>query len=1204
MKQFTRFLMLVAALLTSITAWGRISPGERVTDLSSLKTGDRIFVQGKWGPNNVDLVEAHWLSTYWPTEKADSIVVAVSETVGSQAAFELEETGNTYTIKYADGTTEELKGFYVKNVNSGLWLNKGAATSVTYTTRLYLTTEKETEWYISKAVTMGTNDAGDNVNIAPENASFFFCVADDGQILTLNNNYTEQGAYTERVAYFNNSTVWHEIDYAGEDDQSLEAVLQDIDELYSISYKNYGNIVQGTNPGFCIPSYAEALDAAMANSQDDSKLGTVEDATECYNNLLKAYVDVRDKGMVPVSDGYYWFVNCQSEWDGLTEGGTQVSLQVKNGNEVWWCKLDTTKAEFVWKITDKGDGKYEMKNLATTQVVDNGSNSKGSVYTIEGESKTNVKFVPLAATQGSFGIYVNNTIDDAAEDWNYIHCLNHGNVSVNTGNIACLWLSRPQEYSGWYMIRVSDETVKKLTPEDEEVKKQKEYKLLIDSLQTLDNEISTMLKKSIEVDTTTAIDVTPKLDEEIDSNFASFFSNAGMSVEHGFSYGNDGSGFLGLIDNDPSTFFHTTYNAQPKWSDYTDMGQGYGYSTSKHNLGCKMTQAVNNVCFIWQNRSTYADAPVKFDLEASNDGENWTPIFYGYNFYTVPGNGGVMNVGPINLGDNYQYIRFSTAGCSRGTFFNLAAWQILANTTFVKGSALDAISSETLNTLYTEISNSNKLLEEATVNHITSLKQQIAALTSAYNDFNKAFVDPAELKTALENAKSTLKGFVITENTVGTYAMTADTTALHQSMVEAETKLAEGGYTEEFIATLSKTINDQVAELENHIIKPDPNKWYQMQFASEEEYNEYNFSSDGEPLIDRVACITQGYDEETEGPKLYDNVEDITYGKVWLQSVAAEDAWNVPELSYFRFIAVGDSGYVLQNKATGLFLPNLGTSVNVNLSINPGVFKVVSLGYGFVTLLSHSMVDGATNNNDFHFGNPSSRYYIVGYPGGMATKSAFHLVTIEEEDKTIGSANMTGTRAFVATEDLTFEECDAYVASGIVSPTDAEGMTYIAMKKVESVEAGTPVVIVPYDAETPYMVTTGTNFISEPLTTVGVKGTFVVKKISDGSASLKKDSEGTLYWQPSSTTGISSTAYGIHLDMTDIAYLDKVNEEDADLLILIKGYNPIVSVDKIKTDTVGSKHEIYTIDGVKVYAQPNDLNKGLYIIDGKKVLVP
>lgn len=33
-------------MLLSVSAMARISPGNRVEDLSALKTGDRIFVQG------------------------------------------------------------------------------------------------------------------------------------------------------------------------------------------------------------------------------------------------------------------------------------------------------------------------------------------------------------------------------------------------------------------------------------------------------------------------------------------------------------------------------------------------------------------------------------------------------------------------------------------------------------------------------------------------------------------------------------------------------------------------------------------------------------------------------------------------------------------------------------------------------------------------------------------------------------------------------------------------------------------------------------------------------------------------------------------------------------------------------------------------------------------------------------------------------
>ena len=1204
MKKFTRFLALAIAILASVNAWGRISPGERVTDYSLLKTGDRIFVEGKWGPNNADLEAGHWLSTHFPARRADSIVVAVQETVGSQAAFELEESGSTYTIKYADGTTEELKGFYVKSVKSGLWLTRGKEEGITYTCDLMLTENKATEWYISKAVTMGQNPDdpdGDRINIAPENAAFFFCLAGDGTVLRLNNNYKDatNTYFCDKVAYFNNSTVWHEITYASEEDNSLEAVLLDIDELYTLAYTLSQTLVVGTNPGFCDENYYNALDVAMANSQDDSQLTTAEAAQTCYDNLLNAYLDISEKGVIPIRDGYYWIVNCQNEWNALQEGGTQVALSAQ-GKEVWWNTINKDKAEYIWKIAQLPGGKYAMQNLGTQQFVDYGSGNTG-VYTSADSSKNNVEFIALA-TAGSWGVKAYNPTPDG--DDSYIHCRNHS-LDPATGASACLWLPRPQEFSGWYLLSVPQDIVEKLTPKDDEVEKQKLARALVDSLNNLISDVKAMITPSLEYDKTNATSVIPTLEAAQANNFADFFSNAGMSVEHGYSYGNDGGGFTALIDNDPATHFHTTYGTQPAWSDYTDTGTGYGYPTTKHNLGCKLTQAVNNVFFVWTERTgTYHDTPVKIDLEVSNDGENWTNVSYGYNLYTLAGSGGEVSVGPFEFNDNYQYVRFATDGSARGKFFNLAGMDILTGVTYAKSCQLSAVEPATRIALFGALSNGNKQAENDSISNIENLKAAIAQLTDAYNAFVSTFVDVKDLKTAITRAKNALNGYVKSENTVGTYDTASDPDAVKSAMTEAESLIANVGYTQEEVDNAAKKIDEALAELYTHIIAPDPTKWYQIQFASEDEYTEFKFDADAEALIDRVVCVTQGQDETTKAPKPYDSAEDVIYGSAWLQSVPAENAWDVPELTYFRFIAVGDSGYVIQNKATGLFVPNLGTSVKTNLSTVPGVFTVEWFGNGFVTLNTHSLFDGTTNNNNFHFGNSSdySQYYIVGWNSGMSTKSAFHLVTIEEEES-VGSVNMTGTRALTIPESLKLEGgANAYTAKGKV--VEEDGTTYIAMERVEGeVPAGMPAVIIPEDPEAAYTVRLGTDFVSTEASTVGVQGTFVSRTMPDGSALLKAAEDKSLYWQPLSTVGMSSTANGIYLDVANIGQMPDVAKDEADLLILVKDYSSTVSVDKIKTNVSG-KHEIHTVDGVKLGVKPENLKKGIYIIDGKKVYVP
>lgn len=1190
MKNFTKFLALAAILLASVPTWGRVSPGEVTTDRASFTTGTRFFVQGRWGTDKAELEGNRWFSTYFPSLEADSVVASDAESVSTEAAWELEEAGTTYTIKYADGTTEALKGFYVKSVRGGNYLNRSAESGASYNCDLYLQETKSTIWYFCKSVSMATTEESpeEKVNVAPETAMDMFTISSDSAyLLRLNNNYTVSGKYTFKLGYFNNSTTWHEF-YEAVEDNGLTGVLADLDELYTLSSTLYGTLKTGTDPGCCTQEAYEALDVAMSNSQDDSQIATLELAQACYDALLKAYLTA-EEAKVPMHNGYYWIKNSNL---------TTQALTIKNVNEVWWAPVDTTKAEYIWKVTDLGDGLYELYNYGTKQVVDNGDDV--GVWSVEGSSETNVKLT-YAGSPATFNIYVMNSASQWVPTYDYhnIHPLSWDS-SQSTGHIASLWAAGHGNRSGWTFTEVPDDIVKALTPQDEQIAKEKEFKALSDSLKTLNDSVSTIIAGAMDVDSTSAVSVRPTAEAAAENNYADFFSNAAMSAEHGYSFGSDGGGYAALIDGDKSTFFHTNWTGTAtQWSDYTDDGTGYGYETTKHNLGVKMTQAVDNVSFRFLQRSNYADAPRQFDLEVSNDGVNWTTIFYGYNFYTVINTAGTQAfAGPIEFGDKYQYVRFSTTGCLRGTYFSLAEWEVLTDVKYTAGCALNGVTAETRVALFNAISNANHTIDVATVDSIDMVKAAIAELTEAYNKFNSSFVDPAELKTALSAAQTFLNQYVQSEDVVATYSMESDTTALSTLVEEANDLLTNGGYTAETITAKAAALNEAVKAQEAYIILPDPNKWYQFQFCSEEEWTDYGFTSDSKDLIDRVACVTSSTDSL---PVMTQSAGEIVYGSAWVRSMAAGDVWDCPDLSYFRFIALGDSGYAIQNKATGLYIPNLTTSGKVNLSQTPGVFNVEKLGYGFATLESQNLITGENTHRTLHFGNPSSEFYIVGWVTGMSTKSAFHIVTVEDVDE-IGSVKMEGAKAITFPENVTVNEgAMAYLPIGKVTKED--GTTYIAWENVDEIPAGTPGLIIPDDADAAYSVSLGSEIVNTAKTTTGVRGGFTSVEIPDGSGAIRHNTaDDTYIWQIASASGLSSTAFSIYLDMTQIGAVPEVSEDDAQLLTLIKGYNAVTGIDKVTTDGA-AKHAIYTIDGVKVNAQPSDLAKGIYIIDGKKVIV-
>lgn len=1206
MNYLSKFLTLAAALLIGVSAQARISPGEVVGDLSALKGGDRIFVQGRWSIGNspFTMEEAHWLSSFFPSRQADSVVVKISAVAADESCFELEDAGQTLTFNYDDGTSGEVKGFYIKSVRGGKYLTNNNDKTSDYEATLSLKDAKTTVWYITKAVTMGIdpeNPEGGQTNLAPAEASVLCCLSSDSTKLYLNNNYMAEEVFVERLSTSTDSPTWHEIDYAEPEDKSIDAAVENIIDIYNIADARYKSLRVGTYPGFCKEEYYNALGTALANSMEDSNFTTEDDANACYQNLLDAYLNIDEKGREPITNGYYWIINGQNTWNALGEGGKKVSLNVVD-NLLCWSLLNENDGRHIWELKSKGNGEWDMKNLGTQRYIDQGSFSMtGEVHTtIDSTQRHSVKFVQLESSL--FGIKVHDEVQsDIVQNFQYIHCVNHGNVDEAIGYPVTLWLPLAQSYSGWYLIPVSDEIVSQLTPPEELLNKEKEAKQLADSLRQLINATKNIFTKD-------AISVTPTVEQETANNYADLSSNAGMSVQSGYSYGNDGEGFLGLIDDDPNTYFHSTYLAQPEWSEYYADGTHPedAYPTTKHNIGVKLTRPVNNFYYEWTERQgQFHDTPALIDVEVSNNGRDWNPIainFTSFDPAAVPG--GKLEVGPFDLGDEYQYVRFSTPGSARGPFFNLGGLKVMNCLTIEKAPA--EVRSKLIEEYYTARAQVNK----STSDDIDDLKTTIANLNEAYNNLKAIFVDLNPLRTAISNGEGTLNGFTVSDKFIGAYTESADTTALSKAVADGKALIESSTYTTETVESFAKAINDNIAELNTHLVKPDPNKWYRLQFGSEAELTDLNFPDDCFPLADRVVSVTKGYDNEASAISLYDNANDVIYGNAWLQSVPVEDADFTPELSYFRFIAVGDSGYVVQNKATGLFIPDLVRGGRTSLSTRPGVFKVKYFGNKFVTLNTHSLFDGQERDDNLHFScctweNEWKQAYILGWNENMTSKCAFHIQEVEDVDALIGSFQATGTRGMINPETTTMVDgATAYRATGKM--TDEDGNTYITYKSIKEIPAGTPALIIPTTEESSYIMSLGTDFTSSVNSDFpALACNYYPMMIPLGDAYIDKGEDGLFGWFIAKEEGIATfEASSFYLITDSIKKLPNVSEEDADLLMLVNGYKDIVnSISNVKTVGKG-KHAIYTLDGVKINATPQELTKGIYIIDGKKVLVP
>lgn len=120
-----------------------------------------------------------------------------------------------------------------------------------------------------------------------------------------------------------------------------------------------------------------------------------------------------------------------------------------------------------------------------------------------------------------------------------------------------------------------------------------------------------------------------------------------------------------LLDNSPSTFFHTMWSGGGKpWPHWIDIA---------------LEEPIENFKFYLQNRSGSQASPTNVDLLVSDDGITWEKIVSGMTGFPTPG-GAEFTSDVIRSGRSFKYFRFSVNGAVRDTStqssFNLAQFAL------------------------------------------------------------------------------------------------------------------------------------------------------------------------------------------------------------------------------------------------------------------------------------------------------------------------------------------------------------------------------------------------------------------------------------------------------------------------------------------------------------------------------------------------
>ncbi len=478
-------------------------------------------------------------------------------------------------------------------------------------------------------------------------------------------------------------------------------------------------------------------------------------------------------------------------------------------------------------------------------------------------------------------------------------------------------------------------------------------------------------------------------------------------------------------------------------------------------------------------------------------------------------------------------------------------------------------------------------------------------IKTCYDAFIALYVDPTELGEALDDVYSLANGLVVGTDP-GTWSDASLVASLKAAYEEADDYYVTGSYTQEKVDEYVEALASVKAQALDASIKVEEGKWYKLRYATEAEVNANEWDPElGEAtvhspaLYGKYVCAADLNEDEdgnfTVSPLTQAGAEDACIGQGLYFADAADI--NNEDAMLFRFIAA-EGGYMLQNKATGLFLLSTGSGISVTLNAHPTLFNVTALGYG-ENLLAGAALNGDSNDN---LAAQVERNVLAASTSSSAGSNSG--LYIEENSAVEDSYDGTEFHLMMA-EGAVYTMCypvSVYSEEATLYGIELEGteVTLLALAD-NTAEAGQPCVAVFGDLDD----YEGADAEEELLIfTHGYELCLTAKTEGDLVGNYYHSIIGTGMAVPSGntfevTTSVASTA------QANTAYIDG-GFSTSDVITTTIGESEYDAIANVVSNVTKSGN-IYSVDG-KLLGKGNintarRMGKGLYIVDGVKVVV-
>ena len=913
----------------------------------------------------------------------------------------------------------------------------------------------------------------------------------------------------------------------------FEAVLEEVDDLtvaiarlnscfgtYEKYLPDYGSrpFDRGTEIGQyncsdeVYNAFVSNLQLALDILSEEVETPSVEEIYNIIKNIEDGYAAIIESLVkLTIADGNYRIIsalewtnteriatgqydeNDQEIFEEITTHPTKAMYATLEGKAMW-ANIDSTDCRYLWKMTNNAEtGFIKMMNIATDGIV--ATCTQSTQATLAADSETELAFQFIRRTED--GKVIVTMKPSTGGNYAFMHCGGHGGGTGKAGSI--LGWTAEAEASQWILEPVSDQEVQELVEAYAPIKN---HELMVAMFQDLITE--------------TEAAVAQAKDDQFITERSNGLITSTDQFSSPFTDPTEGN-FANVLNEEPSTYWHSTWQEGNKQNhDHFfqvafEEGQAVGGT-----IQCRMVR-----------RNVQNDHITNLGVFGTNDEgavsseteEGWTNLG-SFDLSANASSGLAVYSSPITIDGTYKYFRFYIDGTTNNRGYGHFAFFQLYNLT-IDGNTQWSQMGEAATAIETALNTAKEVdLDEVGMTDYEALK-------AALDAFKAVLCDPSALAAAIEANKDIVDLVAFGEDP-GFWKEGGEVNVLATTLLIAKSYLKSGSYTQAQLDAYTEDIKNGAQDIFAAANPVEEGKWYAIKFDSEANYDAHGWGKAGAinktlgDLFDTYAApanvVTEGEgDSQTSTLEGISSLEDITIGQT--VRFVNEDIISEVDQIAFRFIAQGDSAYVIQHKS-GLYLNGAGRSINLTLGLTPAIFNVRAVGYGKVVIETRNL-KGQRYYADapvyLHAAN-AGHSLVTWNNDNVASSSALYIEAIDESDLN-GTAPFEGNKMNVKPNSMIFmcyptafavEGAEIFAYQGAFAEDEpVANLTNYAFNKVEQAEAGQPVLLVVGDPdrfnaeeeepEEILVTTLGTSFAKDPQTTGGVHGTYAYEWVDEGT---------------------------------------------------------------------------------------------------------